>query len=216
MKDFLEETKYLKYPVHNIGSLHITCKNYNVCISQGEEKEIIIRYHNNRFRKMNIAKKDSGIYMKEQMAVTFYEFFRMMELMKDNLLEIEIPPDSCKLDICVETGVSRINVNEIHSQNILLKSSSGQIRIQGAWIGKSLNAHSVSGKVYCLLPGTVSDYDIDCRAERKDKTPPFYPSDPNSERKVILRSNMYVPELDFTGTGNKAEPTQDTSRRKGN
>jgi len=133
------------------------------------------------------------------MAVTFYEFFRMMELMKNNLLEIEIPPDSNKLNIYVETGVTGIDVNEIHSQNIRLKSSSGQIRIRGAWIGKSLNAHSVSGKVYCLLPGTVSDYNIDSKAERKDKTPPFYPSHPSSERKIILRSNMYVPELDFMG-----------------
>lgn len=199
MKKFLEETKCMKYRADDINSLHLTCKNYNVRISQGTEPEIIIRFHNNRFRKLNLSKNGSGIYMEEQMAVTFYEFFRMLELMKDNLLEIEIPPHIDNLNINVETGVTEIHVDEIQSQNIYLKSSSGQIHIRGVRITRSLKAHSVSGKVYCLLPGTVADYDIDCRAERKDIQPPVYPSNPNAGRKVILRSNMYVPELDFIG-----------------
>lgn len=197
MKEFLEETKCVKYRADDINSLHLTCKNYCVRISQGTEPEIVIRFHNNRFRKMNVAKNGSGIYMEEQMAITFYEFFRMLELMKDNMVEIEIPQNTVNLNISVETGVTGIDVDEIHSQNIHLKSSSGQIRIHGVWIEGKLNAHSVSGKVYCLLPGTVADYDIDCRAERKDKIPPFYPSNPNAKRKIILRSNMYIPELDF-------------------
>ena len=198
MKEFLEETKCVKYRADDIDNLHLTCKNYNVRISQGTEPEIIIRFHNNSFRKMNVSKNGSGIYMEEQMAITFYEFFRMLELMKDNLIEIEMPQTTDNLNIKIETGVTGIDIDEIHSQNIYLKSSSGQIRIRGVWITKKLTVHSVSGKVYCLLPGTVTDYDIDCRAERKDKKSPSYPSNPNAKRKIILRSNMYVPELDFT------------------
>lgn len=131
------------------------------------------------------------------MAITFYEYFRLLELMKGNLIEIEIPQNTVNLSISVETGVTGIDVDEIHSRNIYLKSSCGRIRIHGVWIEGKLNVHSVSGKVCCLLPGTAADYDIDCRAERKDRKPPFYPSDPNAKRKIILRSNMYIPELDF-------------------
>lgn len=62
MKEFLEETKCVKYRADDIDSLHLTCKNYHVRISQGTEPEIIIRFHNNCFRKMNVSKNGSGIY----------------------------------------------------------------------------------------------------------------------------------------------------------
>lgn len=197
MNKFTEETKSLRYSADHIKNIHLISKNYCVRIIQGTEPEIIIRFHNNRFRRMNISENSSGIYMEEQMAITFYGLFRMMELMKDNVIEIALPSGTDNLDIHVETGVTGIDVDEAHLQNIYLKSASGPIRIRDMRIEGCLNAHSVSGKVNCLLPGNAMDYDVDCRTERKDMQQPFFPANPNAKRKIILRSNMYVPELKF-------------------
>lgn len=131
------------------------------------------------------------------MAVTFYGLFRLMELMKDNVLEIEIPADHTGITLNVETDVTEIVVDGIHADQIYLKSSSGQISIRHAYVDKILSAHSAAGMVTCCLPGTQGDYDIDCRAERKDVCQPYYAPNPDAGKKIILRSNMYVPELTF-------------------
>ncbi|MCH4191128.1 MAG: hypothetical protein LKF52_02385 [Butyrivibrio sp.] len=192
-----EEEKCLKLKMENISSLNILCRNYQVKITEGTEEEMVIRYHNNRFRKMIISRSSSGVRMEEQMAVTFYEFFRFMELMTDNVLEIEIPSACRNMNISVETGVTGIDVSDIGAQNLRLISSTGQIYIHSAHVCRRLSAVSSAGHVCCFAQGTESDYDIDCRADRKDVCQPFFRSDPSSPRKIFLRSNMYVPELVF-------------------
>ena len=44
----------------------------------------------NRFRRINVRRSGASLFLEEQMAVTFYEFFRFMELTRNNLLEIVI------------------------------------------------------------------------------------------------------------------------------
>lgn len=197
MSEFNVETKKFHYPADEISSLVIICKNYNVHFSKCAGSEIVICYHNNQFRKMNIKKTGSSIYLEEKMAITFYEFFRFLELMKDNTLEIEIPDGYSDLNISVETGVTGIDVCEIHAKNMHLISSTGQIHIRNVCIEKQLSANSSAGKIFCQLPGSVSDYDVDCKVERKDIKQPFYPQNRTATKKILLHSRMYIPELTF-------------------
>ncbi len=197
MNEFTVEAKSFRCHADEISGLTVGCKNYNVHITEGTGSEIVINYHNNRFHKMDVKKSGSTIYLEEKMAVTFYGLFRFLELMKDNTLEIEIPRECSKLNISVETGVTTIDVREIHTENIHLISSTGQIYIRNIYIENKLSARSSAGKIFCQLPGTVSDYDVDCKVERKDIRQPIYPENGNAGKKILLRSRMYVPELTF-------------------
>lgn len=194
-----EEFISRSFPVENIRMLNINCKNYRVHFTEGTGTEISISYYNNRFRKLEIQSGNHGIYIEEKMTVTFYGLLRLIELMDNNVLEIQIPADCKNLNIAAETGVTEIGADEISVRSIRLLSSSGQIRIRNVSIEKSLYAQSSAGKVSCTLPGVEEDYDIDCKAERKDVVQPYYPANPNADKKIVLRSNMYVPDLMFTG-----------------
>lgn len=187
------------FPAENIRTLNITCKNYCIHLTQGTGEEICIRYHTNRFRTLRLRCTEHSLYLEEQMAVTFYDLLRLIELMDNNALEIQIPARCGDLIILAETGVTEISADEITAQSVRLQSASGSIRIRNLCVGKSLYAHSTSGRVSCVLPGTEADYDIDCRAERRDMAQPWYAGNRQSERKIVLRSNMTVPELMFTG-----------------
>lgn len=188
----------LTYPCDDIQTINIVCKNYKVHITESAGEEITIRYFNNRFRKMEIRKGSNGIYLEENMKITIYGILRTMELMDSNELIIEIPACCRELNFMVETGVTGISIEEITVQSIHAASASGQILIRNVYIGKNLYAQSTSEKVSCFLPGTVNDYDIDCRAERMDVRQPYYPTNHAAEKKITLRSNMYVPDLIFT------------------
>ena len=197
MNKFIPETKHFYYPITEISGLTIICKNYNVHFIEYPGSEVRIHYHNNRFRKMAIRKSGSMIYAEEKMAVTFYGFFRFLELMKDNTLEIVLPHGYNHLNISVETSVTNINVQEITVKNMYLTSATGHIHIRNAVIAENLSVNSPAGKIFCQLPGEAADYNIDCRIDRKDVKQPFYPSNKNATKKVSLRSQMYVPDLTF-------------------
>lgn len=149
---------------------------------------------------MMVKEEEGDIYIEEKLAVTFYEFFRLLKLMEDNILEVEIPKECSGLNIFAETGITGISACEINAKNIRFQSSTGEIRIQDVGIDNSLTAHSVSGKIFCSLPGVLSDYDVDCRTERRDVCQPCYPVNRDAGKKVVLHSNMYVPELSFLGS----------------
>lgn len=199
MNNDAKEFVSLSYPCDRIQTLNIVCKNYKVHITECAGNEITIQYYNNRFRKLEIQNGSSGIYLEEKMTVTFYDVFRAIELMDSNELEIGIPACYKGLNIMIETGVTEVNIDEIAAQSIRVVSTSGQIRIRNVCVGRNLYAQSTSGKVFCFLPGTEMDYDIDCRAERMDVCQPFYPANRGASKKIVLRSNMYVPDLVFTG-----------------
>lgn len=186
----------------NIQTLNITCKNYIVHIMEGDGEKISISYYNNRFRTMELRSGKRGIYLEDKMTVTFYELLRLVELMDNNELEIKIPENCSELNISVETGVTGITVDDIAANNLRLISASGHINIRNICVGKALYAHSTSGMVSCILPDTEADYDIDCRAERMDVPQPYYPANHEASRKIVLRSNMYVPDLMFAGKTN--------------
>lgn len=90
-----------------------------------------------------------------------------------------------------------IDTFRIHADTFSLTSGTGTIHIQEVHIGKTLTAYSAAGKIFCQLSGKASNYDIDCRADRKDIQQPIYPSNADSEKKIILHSGMYVPKLSF-------------------
>lgn len=195
-----KEPVSLIYPCDAVQTLNIVCKNYKVHITACTGEEITIRYFNNRFRKLEVRNGSNGIYIEDSMKVTYYGILRAIELMDSNRLEIGIPACCKELSFMIETGVTEINIDEITAQNIRAASASGQILIRNVSIGKELYAQSTSGKVSCYPPGGEMDYDIDCRAERMDVRQPYYPVNHEAERKIVLRSNMYVPDLSFTGT----------------
>lgn len=198
MFDLPNEIKCFHFSAERLQTLNIVCKNYKVHITNTSDSEITIRYYENRFRKLNIRETDTGLYLEEKMSITLYGLFRLIKLMTDNELEIAIPQSCHDMNISVESGVTGISVYGIRVNNIRLTSSSGQIHIQDIDIAKSLFAHSISNKVFCQLPGIAEDYNIDCRAERKDVQRPYYPVNMKADKKITLRSNMYVPQLFFT------------------
>ena len=205
MSEFTPETKSIRYPADGIKSIHIACKNYRVQIISGEGDEIVTSYQNNRYRKMNVRETGESIYMEEEMAVTFYEFFRLSELMEDNLLEITVPERCRRLDVFVETAITGISLHGINAGTIRLRSNTGDIRVQGAGIGQSLTAQSATGKIFCVLPGSRSDYDIDCQTKLSDVCPPSYPADHTAGKKVVLHTTIHMPELSFLEDANQTE-----------
>lgn len=202
--EFMEENKIFRCPAGEVGDSSIACKNYRIQISEGSGSDIGIRYRNNRFRKMPVARSGSTVYLEEKMAVTFYGLFRFIELMKDNLLEVQIPHGCEQLNISVETGVTQSSVYGVYgicAKTISLISSTGQIQTRNVDIAEKLSVDSPAGRIVCQLPGTVSNYDVDCRIDRKDVAPPFYPRNDHAAKKVFLRSNMYIPKLTFLQGG---------------
>lgn len=187
------------FPAENIRMLNVICKNYRVHLTEGTGEEITVCYHNNRFRMLQLRYRNHSIYLEEKMTVTFYGLLRLIELMDNNKLEIHIPAHCKDLIIMAETDVTEITADEIKAKSVRLLSASGPIRIRNLYAGKKLYAHSTSGKISCVLPGTEEDYDIDCRAERMDLPRPWYPENHRTERKIVLRSHMAVPNLMFTG-----------------
>lgn len=71
MAKFKEENVTVRYPAEEIASLNIRSLNYAVWVTETSGDEIVISYANNRFRKFDLQKSGSGIYMEEKMAVTF-------------------------------------------------------------------------------------------------------------------------------------------------
>lgn len=189
----------LSYPWGDIQTIHIVCKNYRVRITPSAGEAITLQYFNNQFRSLNVRQGSSGLYLEDSMKVTYYGVLRAMELMEGNLLEIGIPADCEGLRFLIETGVTEIEIDAIAAQSIRAVSASGPILIRDVSIGKELYAQSTSGRVSCALPGTVADYDVDCRADRMDVRQPYYPVNHGAEKKLVLRTSIYVPELVFTG-----------------
>lgn len=152
MAKFKEETVTVRYPAEEISSLNIRSLNYAVQVTETSGSELVIQYANNRFRKFDLQQSGSGIYMEEKMAVTFYGFFRWMELLKDNVLKIEVPKGYNQTSIVVETNATGIDVREASVRNMSLTSTTGQIRVLNARFADTLTVNSESGKssVSCL------------------------------------------------------------------
>lgn len=197
MEKFVSGVDELHYLADKVSEIMISVKNYRIYISENDGTEITVRYKNNRFRKMNITESNSSIYMEEKVTVTLYGLFRFIELMEDNILEITVPHGYNKLNISIETGVTEINVQKIGVENIRITSGTGKIYIEDVRIGNSLTANSSAGKVFCQLPDAISNYNIDCRVNRKDKESPIFPPNPSAKKKISLLSGMFVPELIF-------------------
>lgn len=198
MAKFKEETVTVRYPAEEISSLNIRSLNYAVWVTETSGSEIVIQYANNRFRKFDLQRNGSGIYMEEKMAVTFYGFFRWMELLKDNVLKIEVPKGYDQTSIVVETNATGIDVREASARNMSLTSTTGQIRVLNARFTDTLAINSESGKIICQLPGASADYNVDCYLEHSDVEQPVYPRNPEATKKVILRSRVYVPQIAFS------------------
>lgn len=198
MAKFKEETVTVRYPAEEISSLNIRSLNYAVRVTETSGSEIVIRYSNNRFRKFELEKSGSGIYMEEKMAVAFYGFFRWMELLKDNLLKIEVPKGYDQASIVAETNTTGIDVREVNVRNLSLTSTAGQIQVLNARFTDTLTVNSESGKIICQLPGASADYNVDCYFEGSNIEQPVYPRNPEATKKVILRSRVYVPQVAFS------------------
>lgn len=198
MTKFKEENIIVRYPAAEISSLNIHSLNYAVWVTETSGDEIVIQYANNRFRKFDLQKSGSGIYMEEKMAVTFYGFFRWMVLLKDNVRKIEIPKGYDQTSIIAETNATGIDVREASVRNMSLTSTTGQIRVLNTHIGDTLTVNSESGKIICQLPGASADYNIDCYLDRSDVEQPVYPHNAEATKKVILHSRTYVPNIAFS------------------
>ncbi len=200
MNEFVEETKELEFCPEGLKNIRISCKNYRVYLVKGSGENIEVRYHNNRFREMQVTQNGNSLHFEEKMAVTLYEFFRLLELTEDNKLEIAIPINCSELNISIETGITEILINEIQASSIRAVSASGQIRICDTGIGKSLTANSSAGTIYCQISGSEADYNINCSTLRRDPTcfnTPWHWQNSDAEKKISLHSDVYMPELIF-------------------
>lgn len=197
MESRLEERE-LRLPSDSLRSISITSKNYRVRLMEGEGDDIVIRYADNRFRRLNVEKSGASLYLEEEMAVTLYGFFRLVELLEENLLTVSIP-EGARVSVSVETQSTGIEAMGISVQDLSLSTGTGQARINGVSIKRSLTAVTSAGRISCLLPGSAWDYDIECSSERKDIRQPYYPHNPQSGRKVVLRGTVHAPELSFMG-----------------
>lgn len=197
MESRLEERE-LRLPSDSLRSISITSKNYRVRLMEGEGDDIVIRYADNRFRRLNVEKSGASLYLEEEMAVTLYGFFRLVELLEENLLTVSIP-EGAGVSVSVETQSTGIEAMGISVQDLSLSTGTGQARINGVSIKRSLTAVTSAGRISCLLPGSAWDYDIECSSERKDIRQPYYPHNPQSGRKVVLRGTVHAPELSFMG-----------------
>lgn len=197
MESRLEERE-LRLPSDSLRSISITSKNYRVRLMEGEGDDIVIRYADNRFRRLNVEKSGASLYLEEEMAVTLYGFFRLVELLEENLLTVSIP-EGARVSVSVETQSTGIEAMGISVQDLSLSTGTGQARINGVSIKRSLTAVTSAGRISCLLPGSAWDYDIECSSERKDIRQPYYPRNPQSGRKVVLRGTVHAPELSFMG-----------------
>ena len=198
MEKFKEETITVRYPREKISSLNIHSLNYAVWITETSGSEIVIQYTNNRFRKFDLQKSGNGIYLEEKMAVTFYGFFRWMDLLKDNVLKIEVPKGYAQTSIAVETNVTKIDVREVSVRNLSLTSETGQIRVLNTHFTDTLTVNNESGKIICHLPGASTDYNVNCYLERNDVEQPVYPHNVEATKKVILRSRVHTPRIVFS------------------
>lgn len=197
MESRLEERE-LRLPSDSLRSISITSKNYRVRLMEGEGDDIVIRYADNRFRRLNVEKSGASLYLEEEMTVTLYGFFRLVELLEENLLTVSIP-EGAGVSVSVETQSTGIEAMGISVQDLSLSTGTGQARINGVSIKRSLTAVTSAGRISCLLPGSAWDYDIECSSERKDIRQPYYPHNPQSGRKVVLRGTVHAPELSFMG-----------------
>ena len=167
MSRFIEEDKYMKIPVEGLKTLYISSKNYRISVREGSGPQLEMRFHNSRFRRLNVRQSGSSLYLEEEMAVTVYEFFRFMELVRSNLLEIAVPAGFSGLTLSADTNVTDVDIDDVHMQSIRMKSGSGSLRVRGVYT-KYLSMDSDSGSVFCLLPGRKTDYDISIRTNRPE------------------------------------------------
>lgn len=197
MSYFVAEAKHLTFPMQKLKTIHISLKNYKLNICEGEGSELELRFHNTSVRRLNIRQSGSSLYLEEENAITFYEVLRLIDLTRDNLLEILIPSGAQPITITAEVNATDIEADDIHAQSIRLKSSTGSIRVRNVCT-KYLSADSSGGSVFCLVPGQEDDYDIDVQSGLMAVKPPCFHANRNAERKIVLRSGVNVPELSFT------------------
>ena len=197
MSRFIEEDKDIKIPVQGLKTLYISSKNYRISVHEGFGPELEMRFHNSRFRRLNVRQSGSSVYLEEEMAVTVYEFFRFMELVRSNLLEIAVPAGFSGLTLSAETNVTDVNIDDVHMQSIRLRSGAGSLRVRGVYT-KYLSMDSDSGSVFCLLPGRETDYDISIRSNQPEAGPPAFQGSRDAGRKILLRSGVNQPELNFS------------------
>lgn len=197
MSRFIEEDKYMKIPVEGLKTLYISSKNYRISVREGSGPQLEMRFHNSRFRRLNVRQSGSSLYLEEEMAVTVYEFFRFMELVRSNLLEIAVPAGFSGLTLSADTNVTDVDIDDVHMQSIRMKSGSGSLRVRGVYT-KYLSMDSDSGSVFCLLPGRETDYDISIRTNQPEAAPPVFHGSNGAGRKILLRSDISLPELNFT------------------
>lgn len=191
------EEKYKTFDIETLNSIKIKTKNYRVRIVKGNDRKIIVHYVNNQFRSMIITQSGNRLYMEEKMAVTFYEFFRFMELIEDNELLIEIPETATDIIYDISTGVTSVVLDTLVAKQIEIKSSTGELNLRNVEVNKRLSCFSSAGKIYCYMSGSVKDYKIDCHVNRKDRVQPYFEDNPASSKSIVLYSGMYTPELTF-------------------
>lgn len=98
-------------------------------------------------------------------------------------------------DLIIDLHESRTAGNDRHEEP--LKTGSGSLRVRGVYT-KYLSMDSDSGSVFCLLPGRETDYDISIRSNQPEAGPPAFQGSRDAGRKILLRSGVNQPELNFS------------------
>ncbi|MCD8052864.1 MAG: hypothetical protein LUF00_02225 [Lachnospiraceae bacterium] len=197
MNEFGNERQSLVIPADGIRSLNISSKNYRIRIVSGNEESFILRFCNNRFRMLEVTPRGDCLNLSEKMAVTFYEFFRFVELMRENELLVELPQNCETLSIVARTGPTGILVNGVMVQSLQLESGTGEISVYRTDVTKQLAAFSSAGKISCSVLGRPEEYNVSCAADRRDVQNPCYPYHENAMKRIDLHSGMSVPHLCF-------------------
>lgn len=191
------EAREIRIPAQNLKIIHLKSMNYVTYFMNTEEDEVIIRYNDNRFRRLTANQVGADLYLEEKMTINIYGMFRLIELMEGNRLTIEIPSACEGLEIVAESTTMDINMRGLHIAGADLRAGTGSVRIQELSFSNRLSVISSAGRIICELPGTASDYDIVCRAERDDLRQPQFDRNPGADRKITLKSGTSVPELIF-------------------
>lgn len=197
MNEFGNEMQSFTIPADGIRNLNISVKNYRIRIVAGNADSFVLRFYNNRFRMLEVTPNRECLNLSEKMAVTFYEFFRFAELIKDNELLIELPQNCETLSIVVKTGPTSILVDGVTVLSLQLESGTGEISVYRTDVAKQLAAFSSAGKISCSVLGKPEEYNVSCAADRMDVQNPCYPYRENAMKRIDLHSGMSVPNLCF-------------------
>lgn len=193
------EARELRIAAQDLKTIHLKSLNYVTYVTGTTGDDIVIRYNDNRFRRLDVVQDKESLYLEERMTVTIYGLFRAIELMEGNRLTIEVPAGCENLHLVVESTTMGITMRGLRIAGASLTTGTGAVRIQGVSFADQLSAISSAGRIACELPGTAADYDIVCCSDRRDLWQPPFPRNPSASRKVILRSGTSVPELTFLG-----------------